>query len=277
MSLSMQLQNDWPLSLKQFLFRLNDLQPVITMNSIDESYTKKINGVGPKKLHEISKLSAEIHNNIICETGETMRVKTILVDLGCGLGYLSQILNERYGYKVLGIESDGDRVTSAKQRQLKHFPSSVGQVHYVQHFVHSEVSIEFIRAELVRCFSPDSNVRFALIGLHACGDLTISALQLFLNMTDVQSITIMPCCYHKMQFCVGGDGFENIPLSATMRNSNDWDNVLGRPFLRLASQQTAARWRILTAHEHDGHGRNMFRRAIVQAALLDGILFTCIP
>lgn len=264
-------QNDWPASLQQFLFRLKDLQPAITLNSIDLPYTSKINGVGPKKLHEIIKLSAEIHNNIICENGETMIANIFLVDLGCGLGYLSQMLNERYGYKVLGIESDGNRVATAKKRQLKLFPGSVGQVHYVQHFVQSDLSIAFIRAELESRFSPEPNVRFALIGLHSCGDLTVSALQLYLNMADVQTITIMPCCYHKMQFCVSGDRFENIPLSETMRNSNNWDNVLGRPFLRLASQQTAARWRDLTAQAHTEHGRNMFRRAAVQASLFDGI------
>lgn len=265
----MQDQKNWPASLQEFLSRLNGLQP-ITLNSIESSHPTKINGVGPKKLHEINKLSAEIHNNI-CRTDETMTANTILVDLGCGLGYLSQMLNERYGYKVLGIESDGDRVVTAKLRQLKHFPCSVGQVHYVHHFVQSEVSIAFIRAELVRLFSSKPDVRFALIGLHSCGDLTVSALQLYLGMNDVQSITIMPCCYHKMQFCVGGQRFENIPLSAAMRDSGNWENVLGRPFLRLASQQTAARWRDQTAHAHDEHGRNMFRRAVVQTALLDGI------
>lgn len=199
--------------------------------------------------------------------------KTILVDLGCGLGYLSQMLNERYGYKVLGIESDGARVATASQRQLKLFPESVGQVHYVQHFVKSELSAAFIRAEVERLFSPEPDVHLALIGLHTCGDLTVSALQLYLNMTDVLTITIMPCCYHKMQFCEGGERFENIPLSTTMRNSNNWDNVLGRTFLRLASQQTSARWRDQTALAHAAHGRNMFRRAVVQAALLDGIIY----
>lgn len=267
----MHWKNDWPATLQQFLSRLKELQPIVTLNSIDLSYTTKINGVGPKKLHEISKLSAEIHNNI-CNTGESMIANTILVDIGCGLGYLSQMISEQYGYKVLGIESDVDRVATAKQRQLKLFPGSVGQVHYVQHFVQSELSIAFIRAELGRLFNTEPHYRLALIGLHSCGDLTVSALQLYLKMTDVQTITIMPCCYHKMQFCEGGERFENIPLSATMRNSGNWDDVLGRPFLRLASQQTAARWRDQTALAHAEHGRNMFRRAVVQAALLDGIL-----
>lgn len=37
-----------------------------------------------------------------------------------------------------------------------------------------------------------------MIGLHACGDLAVTGLKLYLDLTQVSALILVPCCYHKM-------------------------------------------------------------------------------
>lgn len=201
--------------------------------------------------------------------------------MGSGLGYLSEFIHQHYGYRVFGLEADAERVLTARNRQTKLFPHSINQVQFVQHFINDTDSLCFIENELKNRFAINSKTRYAIIGLHACADLTIVALRLYLSMQKVTTIAIMPCCYHKMRYCIN-DGvectqFENIPLSRAMQTAVDspalWNNIITRPFLRLASQQTAARWKIMSEKEHKTHGENMFQRALLESILNEGKLF----
>lgn len=186
------------------------------------------------------------------------------------MGYLSESLRQQFNYKILGLEADEQRVKAAQLRQRKYFPESTDDVKYTEHFIDSS-SAQFI-VDTIRTHFPRSN-RLAIIGLHACADLTIAAIQLFLAMDSVQKLLIMPCCYHKMKM-MDDTSFHNIPLSNAMRNASDcWPSVLNRPFLRLASQQTAVRWRTQTEVEHRRHGRNMFERAALDGTLTAGRIY----
>ena len=42
---------------------------------------------------------------------------------------------------------------------------------------------------------------FCLVGLHSCGDLTPSALQLFRHIDQVKAMVLVACCYHLMSPC----------------------------------------------------------------------------
>lgn len=273
------LQENWPLTLKTFFTHLDELRPNIYTDLFHpNNQNTKISGVNPKKLHEINKLSLEIHN--LLSTVSATTENTILIDLGSGLGYLSEFINQKYGYKVLGLEADAERVQTASNRQRKLFPHSINHVHFVQHFINDIESIAFIENELDHRFSINSKTRYALIGLHACADLTIVALRLYLFMQNVTTIAIMPCCYHKMNYCTGDKKcttFQNIPLSRVMQTAPDslelWASIINRPFLRLASQQTAARWKCMSEEEHNKHGQNMFQRALLESILDEGSFF----
>lgn len=226
-----------------------------------------IKGINPKKQHEIIQLSQQIYD--ICGT----EIDT-LVDFGSGLGYLSQTLYHQFNYNLLGLESDMQRVQTAQNRQQKLYPNSVNSVKFVQHFIGIS-SIEFMNLELKKHF-PQSK-RFAIIGLHACADLSITAINLFLAMDNVGKLIIMPCCYHKMCKKMDGDGrqFENIPLSQLLSDILKGDDcmlaLINVPFLRLASQQTAVRWKNQTEAEHKIHGENMFYRAALDSSLDKGM------
>lgn len=196
------------------------------------------------------------------------------MDLGCGLGYLSQLLAQMFGYRVLGLEADAERVAAALRRQTKYFSSSSKLVHYAEHFVDTIQSVEFIKHHVLTQFNVVlSETHIALVGLHACADLTITACRVFNALETASVLAIMPCCYHKMRMKTS-PGFENIPLSRCMQESipsdESWNEVLNRPFLRLACQQTAARWIEMSAEEHAEHGRNMYNRGLVEMVLRKG-------
>lgn len=246
-------------------------------------------GISQKKRHEIQRLSAEIRS--LCDGID----KPIIVDLGCGLGYLSQLLHLQFGYRVLGIEADAGRVQSARQRQAQYFPASLNRVCYTELFVQNIAeAAQHIRHECQRLFDADGRSAqpptIAIVGLHACAALSVTAAQLFVHMPEARVLSIMPCCYHKM--CEAdsspdsGGGRHHrprhdcIPLSGSMRRSVSAERwlrtVVNVPFLRLASQQGASRWRRQTAEQHAEHGAAMWERALLQAVLAEGNPYTII-
>ncbi|GAB0096910.1 protein RRNAD1-like isoform X1 [Sergentomyia squamirostris] len=248
--------------LKEFLrtiLRLKVDIPIVQIKE-DDKDRRSIKGISPKKMKEISSLSFQIHQ--ICQKENIHN----LVDLGSGLGYLCQMLFERHKYKILGVECDEERVKSARLRQEKYFPSSRDCVKFVSHFV-TEDSWEFLSQELKKAFEihPD-NTSLALVGLHACGDLTVTSVRIFQSTENIRVLAVMPCCYHKMEINSIGKPL-NFPLSQRFRTvltSNPaGDEIPRRPFLRLACQQPASRWKRMSEEEHKIHGNNMFRRAML--------------
>uniref|UniRef100_A0A1B0CN85 Methyltransferase domain-containing protein n=1 Tax=Lutzomyia longipalpis TaxID=7200 RepID=A0A1B0CN85_LUTLO len=155
--------------LKDFLQRISDLAITVPTIIVEERHLKPIRGINPKKLQEISRLSRQIHE--ICQE----RGIAYLVDLGSGLGYLCQMLNERFGYKILGIECDEERVKTARKRQERFFPTSTGSVKFVKHFI-SISSWEFIADELQKAFHVDpATTPVALVAFTRVGDLTVTS------------------------------------------------------------------------------------------------------
>lgn len=57
--------------------------------------------------------------------------------------------------------------------------------------------------------------RVMLIGLHTCGDLGPSLLQLFVNCDGIRSVVVVGCCYHKLtQHPIEGVSFAGAPLAS---------------------------------------------------------------
>uniref|UniRef100_A0A2H1VDH6 SFRICE_005615 n=1 Tax=Spodoptera frugiperda TaxID=7108 RepID=A0A2H1VDH6_SPOFR len=184
--------------------------------------------VSRKKQHEIIYLVKEIKE--MCEQVECDTV----VDFGSGLGYLDQLLFEKTNYRILGIECKESHYVGAKVRQRKYHPNSTDYVKYIKHTV-KENSDENIRRFVQEKF--EDHRQFCITGLHACADLTIDAINLFLKMDEAKALVIMPCCYHKMvENC---NSFKNFPLSICLKdifrkyNGSDYLKV---PFLRVAAQ-----------------------------------------
>lgn len=285
-------------SIKEFRRRLSSLIPKEAfedppplegnLNLKTENF-KKMN---VKKRHEILRLAQAIHRELQQE-----HESCVLIDFGCGLGYLSEILYKlNENYLILGLESDPLRVQAAEKRLEAYMPKAKNSICYCQQFI-TENSKDFIAENVTELLQ--SNYGYgndtlrpttqAIIGLHACADLTITSMKLFLYTPEVRHLIIMPCCYHKMQMCATTLRFNNFPLSRSLKkviavgeddNSdnekkeqngendsviNNYSRYLNRPFLRLACQQTLKRWQNCTAEQHSRHGREMFLRAVAEA------------
>ncbi|KAJ8707287.1 hypothetical protein PYW08_011421 [Mythimna loreyi] len=214
--------------LSEFFNKLKKLQ-VFYDDIGDNSLENNINvPVSPKKKHEILFLAKEVKE--ACE-----RVGCdVVVDFGSGLGYLDQLLFETTNYKILGIECNESHYVGAKIRQRKYHSSSTEHVKYIKHTV-TENSHENIEEFLNDKFK--NHREFCITGLHACADLTIDAINLFLKMSHAKTMVIMPCCYHKM--VEYGGVFKNFPLSDCLKglfSKFKGGEFMRVPFLRLAAQ-----------------------------------------
>ena len=172
---------------------------------------------------------------------------------------MSQQLHKKYKYKVLGLEADQKLVNSALIRQNELFPESIDDVKYTKHFIR-ETSGEIINEHLIEYF-PNTD-EAALIGLHACADLSITAIKLFFSMQNMKKLIITPCCYHKMKMNKE-NGFINVPLSKKLSKIYKGHDFINRCFLRLACNQTASRWKDMTVDEHRRHGRDMLEHGVL--------------
>jgi len=177
--------------------------------------------------------------------------------------------------RILGLELDSDRVAAAKKRQNLYYSHSRDNVKYLQHFI-TENSLNFINETIRKLFSvSDNNYKLYVIGLHSCADLSVIAIKLFLETETIKQLFVMPCCYHKMQLVNGSPvNFVNIPLSnclkTTLLKNKNYEKIISRPFLRLACQRSAAKWRNTSKEEHTSHGFNSFHRGVIELALNEG-------
>lgn len=250
--------NHHPECLQKFIEQVNRFK-ISYETVITEGWkSTPVKKLSVKKQYEIENASEVIRS--VCREDVTQ-----LVDFGSGLGYLGHYLFDKYNYSILGLEGCADRVEKARDRQLKFHPKSVGKVKHAQHFIGLD-SGDFILKQF-----PDNSEALAIFGLHGCGDLTVTAIKLFLSMERVRKLIFMPCCYHKMtSFDPQGDEFNFFPLSEELKRIvESLPTFLNRPFLRLAGQQSPSKWREMSEAEHWIHGKNMFERALVEALVME--------
>ncbi|XP_053684322.1 methyltransferase-like protein 25B [Sabethes cyaneus] len=255
------VNQDWSSSFQTFLNRLKGL--IINYDRLEACSVKgpNLKGVSPKKMYEIENLTSVIGG--ICNNGE------VLLDFGSGLGYLSQNLHSKHGFTVLGIDGDAYRVTESQNRQARLFPQSASHVKFLNHIIEAS-SFQHLKYLAAAMFNRVTEPNLAIVGLHACADLSIDAIKMFLDNDAVNKLVIMPCCYHKLkptdEACTT---FEQFPVSSQLREilNNSSNSFLGRPFLRLGCQQTSARWETMNEEEHELHGKSMFERSLVEAVL----------
>ncbi|KAJ8679402.1 hypothetical protein QAD02_015189 [Eretmocerus hayati] len=272
------VQLDWPASLIDFVEKcqkLNRLPSVAFPLSIKlpKEFTRNLT---KKKQHEIFYFSKLVHEQCLSK-----QINTI-IDLGAGLGYICQLLNHLYHYKVLGLESRLENIKAAETRQVKYFPESISSVKYVCYTVASNSASEIDRI-LQNYFSQGENV--CLIGLHACGDLSINMAKIYLEMEIAKCLILVSCCYHKMSTkestaCTENIGettklieekeyFNFFPVSAALKdalNISDLDEgtYFKRSFLRLACQETSDRWLDMDAETHDKHSFCVLARGVLE-------------
>lgn len=287
-------------------------------------------GVTSKKKCEVELLTSLIHNE--CQQTGVSRI----LDLGSGLGYVDRLLLW-YGYRILGLESSSDLVRFATIQKNDFFPLSISKnANYIKCQVMSDSQADIKDAvdkyllsenndkvsetdnklkeiQYRKCYSKIldnyekyknntdaeklNNKTVCMIGLHACGDLAVSAMQTFLLLPEVQLFIMVPCCYHKMALkkcnlhdsfgdlsafknrdqlildstdsdSASEEFFHNFPLSRALSKTVSLHlsgcQYLCRPFLRLASQRSSTSWADWTELDHDKHAFNVLSRAVLE-------------
>lgn len=191
-------------------------------------------------------------------------------------GYLPELLNEKYGYKILGLEGNSEKFQLALVRQNSLHPNTKAQIKYYHHYV-TESSADEIK-DTAADFFPDAR-NAILTGLHACADLSVTALKLFLELDFVKGLIIMPCCYHRLQLQQEGnsknqeEAFKNFPVSDALKKTfkeHNGETFLKRYFLRLACQQSVAAFSKMNEEEHEVHAEECLFRAILEVAAREG-------
>lgn len=191
-------------------------------------------------------------------------------------GYLAHSLHSNYNFKVLGIEGQERIYKKAREIQKTRHESSQGYVKYSHHFI-TENSSSFIEKSIKEQFPEYSIEKVSIVGLHACADLSVTILNILLEMRNATNLVIMPCCYHKMNLKVTDaferEYFENFPVSDSFKKmmvKYDGFSFLKRFFLRNACQKTNSSWKVMTGDEHKLHAVNFMFRAVLQLVIEEG-------
>ncbi|XP_020233428.1 methyltransferase-like protein 25 [Cajanus cajan] len=277
------LQDQWPISLKEFIRKLRSMVfcqeqadinmalPGLQMTSLNSVLAQ---GMNVKKRHEVEVLSA-----VISTVAKSVRAHAI-VDVGAGQGYLAQVLAFQYQHPVIAIDacSHHGKVTNARAERIKkHYTSQLiksgsgmRSLNVPKTITCRVLSIDTLKT-LVETSIPGDDVEQSrlkgenqdqgklhwlsdankkpstvLAGLHACGDLSVTMLKTFVECKDVKAVVSLGCCYNLLseEMIKGDESQCGFPMSHAVRSTG---LSLGRSARDLACQ-SAERWRSLDMH-----------------------------
>ncbi|KAI8503303.1 hypothetical protein Bbelb_191240 [Branchiostoma belcheri] len=283
---------DWPTSLKAFVedaasLALPRQQPhdLVAME-ISKDLAR---GMTPKKEHEVSYLASVIRDSCIRTSCSSV------IDIGSGLGYLGQVLHHQCGLQVVGVEAQASHVHGAQRRIRSQGRDTDTQIQTVNLKLDDTSSsihdLELLISSLQQPASQDqgqtdvsnrNNERrdgTCMVGLHCCGDLCPTMLKMFTSVERLSCLVCVSCCYHGMSITEPESRpscFTNFPLSCTVRETlkkvgtefPDWQlNVFA---MRLAAQETQARWACQTHEDHQFHTRSVAYRAVLEHVVTTG-------
>lgn len=154
------------------------------------------------------------------------RSRLTILDIGCGLGYISGKLNEE-GFKVIGIEAQKDLVITASKRNTN--------VKYIQRMIDdSPENIQFLTHLLRDECGNDGKV--LMIGLHTCGDLLSYMMNIYTEVDQIIGLACITCCYHK----ISAHAFPRSQLFSKI--ANDYCLKFNPVAMRVGCQCTPSKW-----------------------------------
>lgn len=160
-----------------------------------------------KKSHEVGALC-----DVIASFANFTQSKLIL-DLGCGKGALASMLSLNHGLYVSGVDAAGFNVHAEEGRQSmlqKTFKSQVKKSRISESNDEIDLSVRFRRTTLYLSNNFDigplihecgqhfgqSFSHVGIVGLHTCGNLASTSVQLFVNSPEARFLCNVGCCYH---------------------------------------------------------------------------------
>lgn len=173
-----------------------------------------------KKRHEISVLAelcyeSALKTNCFC-----------IIDIGSGVGHLSRLLAYKYGFKVCTFEANNILSNSAKKlddafkqglgKYKVAYENFIQPIHINKMITHNLDISNFIN-DIKDAFQETGALKFGIVGLHPCGDLSPILLNLFNECAEAVFINMASCCYMKLSLTPPIMGF---PLSKHCHKKN---------------------------------------------------------
>ncbi|CAG0921458.1 unnamed protein product [Notodromas monacha] len=246
---ALSIPNNCPHSLAKFL---DEAKMLVLWNSAAETVKplRKIHGrkgISTKKLHEVQIISDFFVKNFLPD-------QILVFDIGSGKGYVDVAL-AKAGFEIMAFEFD----ESKRPSNLTDHPLIENRKFYLN----ADSSDEFLRIILEACRQRKKQA--CLLSLHGCGDLTPSILRNYVRLPDDirGGLVVIPCCYHLVQT----NTYEPMVEFGTFPR-------LGKPSLRLASQDSPLLWKIKewSDAEHLQHAKSVIYRALLEfLAHKDGV------
>lgn len=120
---------------------------------------------------------------------------------------------------------------------------------------------------------PDTSAALCMVGLHSCGDLSPSMMELFVNNSRYRSLMLVSCCYHRME------SLRHFPMSRRLgrMSLSFFESVethrgsVVTNWMRLAAQETPNQWLLRHGERRRNQELNTFYRAVVQLYSIQGI------
>lgn len=150
-----------------------------------------------KKSHEVEEMAKLIAS--ICKKQSVPDV----LDIGSGKGYLGTFLSLKYQLNVVGIDCSESNSTNALSRSRKFMK-------YWNGILRNKTKVEFCEDDMkytpiTAHIDTQTDVDFSLenatesvvlTGLHSCGDLSATALRMFVSNPRICATVVVGCCYH---------------------------------------------------------------------------------
>jgi len=265
---------------------VDDLETVWSQSEIKplESQINFDKFMKAKKTHEVGVLC-----DVVASLADNSNSE-LIVDLGCGKGALASMLSLNHGLYVSGVDAAGFNSHTEDKRQQKlqlTFNAIVRKnkcqgddekveeekanslkFHRTTQYLSKDFDVRNLMGDSGSFFH-QSFERCGIVGLHTCGNLASTSIQLFANSPECRFLCNVGCCYHMLDEafevdCVGeGSCHPGFPLSQQLQCKRF---VLGRN-ARMVSQQPLERY----AQTKQLHPDVLFYRAVLQVILKEKI------
>ncbi|MGE3609759.1 MAG: methyltransferase [Bacteriovoracaceae bacterium] len=136
----------------------------------------------PKKQHEIKKLAPFV--NDFYQKNKVERI----IDIGGGIGLLSQTLNKEYNLKITSVDMDA-------------VLQKTGQDRHEKNARHPENKIEYLNLRVDADNLAFGNILLSnhiTLGLHTCGSLANDQMKASVKK-KIKGMINFGCCYHKLE------------------------------------------------------------------------------
>uniref|UniRef100_A0A0E0JCA1 Methyltransferase domain-containing protein n=1 Tax=Oryza nivara TaxID=4536 RepID=A0A0E0JCA1_ORYNI len=260
----------WPSSLRDFVLTAKSLvlprEQKSPRSLLPDLHVASINtvlaqGMNSKKKHEIETLAGLVH-----AITKSCGAKTV-IDVGSGQGYLAQALSFEYQLPVVAIDASSHHasVTNTRAERIKNVGKQQLRVprtvtcHVLSSDTLAAVTLEACQDDHAEHVPESKNFNesspqiekpndsippLVLAGLHACGDLSVNMLRLFVSCEQVKALISIGCCYNLLSEECHED--TNTCPGFPMSKAAKLSNLVLRKSTRDLGCQSAERWRSLT-------------------------------